>query len=211
MANIATKFGLSAGGGFDGAATPIPPSGMGALFPPTWGVIVPTSGTLNTTAGRLYYIPFYFPALVQFTGLKMRNLGAGDNGEVLRLGVYEASQTTGLPSTLVIDAGEITLTGAAADRTLAAAWTPPYVGWGYFAYHANTAADIMPITDQLSSSQAVFYRPARFFGLSSTTPSTTAANFGGYYVDTAYAALASTAVAPTNVTNLTPAVFAYRT
>lgn len=196
---------------FDGAAAPFPISGVGGIFPPHWAALLTISTGLSTTATRLYFIPYYFPAIVQYTGLKTRNLGTGDNAKVFRMGVYQASPTTGLPSTLIVDAGEVTLSGAAADRTLATAWTPPYIGWGYLAHHANAIVDIANICDQTTGSNVYNNQPNRLFGIGSTQPSLSAANFGSYYVDTTYGPLAANAVAPTAITNIAPAVLPYRT
>lgn len=204
-------------GPFGGAKAPLPPSGMTAMFLPHWAYVNTVAGLTSTTT-RLYYIPYYFPvAGLSYTGLKCHNSGAGDNADTLRLGVYQASATTGLPSTLVIDAGEITLSGAAAVRTLASAWTAPYEGWGFLALHCNQAAEFYAFTNVSASSTAVgviFPAPSiQLFGAPSTTfaISNTATNFGAYYVDTAYGALAASAVAPTAILTTCPAVAPYRT
>lgn len=191
-------------------------SGVGGIVPPHWGVIDYATIGFSTTATRLYYIPYYFSEIVTFTGLKMRNGGTGDNGEVLRLGAYQATTPNGgLPTSLIVDAGEITLTGAAADRTLASSWTTPYVGWGFLAYHANTAAQVVAISTRATISNVGQYMPnpaTNVFGLGSLdVNSTTASGFGAYYVDTTYTALASTAVAPTGIVTVAPVVAPYRT
>lgn len=208
-------LGIGQNQGLNGVPMPYPIAGVGGLYPPHWACLTTASGTTTTTAGRLYYIPYYFPyAGVAYTGLKMRNQGAGDNAEALRLGVYRASKTTGLPSTLVVDAGEITLTGAAADRTLATAWTSPYVGWGYLAYAANTAVDVAAMSAGAAAALTGQSMPQRHaFGIAITTAPGTFIAFAGYYVDTAYGAFAANAVAPTGIINndYVPTVYPYIT
>lgn len=203
---------------FYGAKAPIPISGVNGIWLPHWATIDTAVG-ITTTATRLYYIPYYFPVTnLSYTGLKTRNTGAGDNGEVYRVGVYQASFTTGLPSTLVADVGEVTLTGAAATRTTASSWTAPYVGWGFLCLHANTACALQALSNVNSGGSAAGYVAntlARTMfptsDIDATTNAINAGTFAAYYVDTAYGALASTAVAPTAFTNLAPIVAPYRT
>lgn len=209
---------ISKAGPFDGVNPLGAVSGAGIIYPPHWAVVESAIG-FNTTATRLYFVPYYFNEVRQFTGLKTRNIGAGDNGDTFRMGVYQATSLAnglrGGPSTLVADCGEVTLTGAAADRTLASAFTPAYVGWHYLAFHANQAAAMMRMTSHLEYSAAGEMPGAamRFaFGLGVALSALgTSAGFGAYYIDTAYGALASTAVAPTAATNFAPFLAPYLT
>lgn len=186
-------------------------SGAAVLYPPHWAIVDSNEvATLTTTATRLYFIPYYFSEVVSFTGLKSRNSGAADNGKTYRCGVYQKSPTTNLPSTLIQDCGEVTLTGASAERTLATAFTPAYIGWHYLAFHANTGAVMVRMASQMPFSDAGIpggISLSNAFGVSAAN----VRQFGAYYVDTAYGALASTAVAPTAVTNLSPVLMPYRT
>jgi hypothetical protein len=196
-------------GPFNGILPPAYVSGVGASYPPHWALY--HTGTLNTTATRLYYIPFYFNSLTAFTGLRSYNSGAGDNGEVFRMGVYEAALTSsggrGLPGTRLVDCGEVTLTGASAVRTLASSFTPTYVGWHWLAYHANSAAAMYAVVNANQAGS-----PA-YIGTSFSLPVSAAlgSQFGGLYVDTAYGALAASAVAPTGVDFSAPLVAPYIT
>ena len=64
---------------------------------------------------RLYFCPFvWFPvASVSVSGISVNVGVAGDSGlATFRLGIYNASTTTGAPTTLVVDAGTV-----AADTT----------------------------------------------------------------------------------------------
>lgn len=213
MANIAVKFGLGGGGGTFAGVQPLGAfAGVGNRFPPHWATINSLGGGLATTATRLYYVPYYFNEMRAFTGLKSYNTGSGDNGETFRMGVYRAallsSGLRGAPSTLLADCGQVTLTGAAAERTLASSFTPDYVGWHFLALHANSAFSIAAIQNIGSSDVPNSMRNA--FGNNAIVASGTA-SFGAFYVDTAYGALASTAVAPTAVTDLGPLVVPYLT
>ena len=189
-------------------------AGAAVIYPPHWAVLDSAVTDLTTTSTRLYYIPYYFSEVVSFTGLKSRNTGTGDNGDTYRCGVYQKSASTNLPSTLVQDCGEITLTGAAADRTLAVAFSPAYVGWHYLAFHANQAATMHRMYSAIAISAAGISSGIGLsgaFGTAAIGNSAAVQGFGAYYVDTAYAALASTAVAPTAATPVAPTLCAYRT
>jgi hypothetical protein len=209
---------INRAGSFDGVDPLGAVSGAGVIYPPHW-VAVESAIGFNTTATRLYFVPYYFNEIRQFTGLKTRNLGAGDTGDTFRMGVYQATLlSTGLrggPSSLVADCGEVTLTAAAADRTLATAFTPAYVGWHYLAFHCNQVIGMPRMTGHLEYSAAGEMSGAamRFaFGLGVALSAIgTSAGFGAYYVDTAYGALASTAVAPTATTNYAPLIAPYLT
>ena len=69
-------------------------------------------GTGNSVADRLYFAPFYPQATNTFDRLGIYNTGAGDNGEKVRVGIYNSS--SGRPSSLVVDGGELTFAAAAA-------------------------------------------------------------------------------------------------
>jgi hypothetical protein len=201
-------------GPFNGIPAPFPVAGVNAYFPPHWAV-ADSALNITTTINRLYYIPYYFTNIVSYTGLACRNAGVGDNGEVFRVGVYQASASTGLPSTLVSDVGQGTLTGAAADRLVAGSFTAPYVGWGYLAFHANTAAVWRGASAIDSGSTRVGVidtsPQATLFGTSAIPEYGNVSLFAAYYVDTAYGALASTAVSPTAIATLAPYLMPYRT
>jgi hypothetical protein len=206
---------FSGGGAFGGVDPPIPFSGVGAVFQPHWSM--PTGGSITTTATRLYFIPVYWPrAGFTYTGLKSRNTSTGDNGLKFRMGVYQASSSTGMPTTLVIDAGEITETGSSADLTLAAAWSAPYKGWGWYAIHTQSTSLLLASKARTLVSSVGNTQPTiadGFFGVSA--PANVLANADGGFaslsVDTTYGALASTAVAPTTFTSPAPFVAAYKT
>lgn len=190
-----------------------PIAGVGAIFPPHWATLT-NANALTTTTNRLYYIPYYFQAVRAYTGLKLYNNNTGDNGDKCRAGVYQFNATTGLPTSLVIDAGEVTFTGAAAIRTLAASFSPAYVGWHCLAIHFNAAVDMQWVStlESLSAAGLAVGFPAKNgFGVSTPVLGSGASTFGAYYVDTAYGALAANAVAPTAISTQGPGVYPYIT
>lgn len=192
------------GGVFNGVPNLPHVAGCDATFPPHWG----QQAAYSTVAGRLYYIPYYFPQIVSYTGLRTYNAATGDSGEVYRTGVYTANPLTGLPDTLVIDAGQTTLTAAAAVRTQAATFSPSYVGWHYLAIHHNSVVSPMGGISATAPGVGGF-----LFGINTGELGAAATTqlFGCYYATTAYAALAATAVAPSGTLNQAPLVAPYRT
>lgn len=210
---MARTSSLGSGGSFNGVPSLGYLAGVGATYPPHWATLT-NANALATTINRLYYIPYYFESLTAFTGLKLYNNNTGDNGDKCRAGVYQRSPTTFLPTSLIVDAGEVTFTGAAAIRTLAQSFTPAYVGWHYIAVHFNAAVDMQWISTQepVSTVGVTTGFPAKnIFGVSTQVLQSYASTFGAYYVDTAYGALASTAVAPTAISTQAPSVAPYIT
>lgn len=154
------------------------------------------STTVTTTATRLYYVPFRVWEQHTFSGVKTFNSGAGDTGETWRQGIY--SHTTSGPGSLLVDFGQGTLTAASAGRTLSASVSlAPGVYW--HAFHANTAAAWYAFTSSASAVGQFGYDMQAFVGTPSWADGVTSssAECNHLYVDTAYGALASTAVAPT--------------
>lgn len=204
-------------GKFGGIPSLAPFAGVAGLHPPHWAHLEHSIATMNTTATRLYYIPIYFEDIRAYTGIKSYNHGAGDNGDTFRMGVYQATLTSSgnrsSPSSLVADCGEVTLTGAAAERTLASAFTPAYVGWHYLAFHANQAANMRMMTNTTSVGADGQYHPGLkyHFGATAVTNDYNAIGIAAFYVDTTYGALASTAVAPTGFVTQAPTCVPYLT
>ena len=163
---------------------------------------IPDGSTVTTTATRLYYVPIYIWQARSFSGVITYNQGAGDNGETYRVGLYTHSATNG-PRSLVLDFGQVTLTAASAVRTLSNAASVPAAAWYWLALHFNAATAMYGMESAGAQVTAAGYYPNTpiqgFFGLVGS------GSFGGNtlavrtrYVDTAYGALAATAVAPTN-------------
>lgn len=211
---MADPFG-SKSGPFNGIRALPQIAGVAAFFPPHWAYLN-NGSAMTTTINRLYFIPYYFlKSGLTYTGLGSRNTGTGDSTEKYRQGIYQADSITGLPSTLVQDCGEVTIGASAATNLLAVAWTAPYEGWGYVCHHAQTAAAVLGLQNIGFSSTDVGLIQAQpstyMFGTSTLNQGDATATFGGYFVDTAYGALAANAVAPTGIVTLAPIAAPYRT
>lgn len=187
-------------------------SGVGAVYPPHWSFIDAIVTAMSTTSTRLYYIPYYVDQIFQFTGIKTRNQSAAQAGNTYRCGIYAINTTTFLPGALLQDCGEVTLTGAVAERTLASSFTPTYIGWHFLAIHANQVSSMAKSASSVNAATSGGYDGINMgyvFGIPALNGSY--ASFGAYYVDTAYGALASTAVAPTGIVIEAPSIAPYRT
>lgn len=196
MADVATKFGLGAAGPLNGA--PAPKYITGRYYRSS--LVYSAGASVTTTATRLYYVPIFISEVRQFAGFVMRNDGAGDNGEKVRMGLY--THTAVGPTTLVQAATEVTFAGAAADNVTSDAFTPTQTGWHWLAGHFDSASTVRG-TNTLSGVTTYQFSPpdfATFFGLNTVSSDDigVVVNPPGFlYVDTTYGALASTAVAPT--------------
>jgi len=81
-------------------------------YPPTIPGIVYNSGVNGLTADYVIYVPFVCRVTNVFTRLAYYNTGTGDSGDDIRMGLYESAE--GRPTTLIVDGGELAITGAAA-------------------------------------------------------------------------------------------------
>ena len=168
------------------------------------------AAALTTTATRLYYYPIYIWQGRSFASVETENTGVGDNGDTYRVGVY--THGTSGPDQLVKNFGEVTLTAAASKRLLTpgAAMNISQAGWYWLAFHTNLAAAMVRCFGVGQLITLAGYRgidpSASFIGRIAGTSDSTTNNFCRY-VDTAYGALAATAVAPTADTNLAPAIW----
>lgn len=170
-----------------------------------------TSATLTSNANDLYYIPIYVPEIATWAGIKFQNSSAGDNTEVIRFGIYQEASGGG-PGSLLADLGTVTLDASSAQRTLASSWTNTYIGWHYIAVHFQSATGVNACAAQATDSSAGRVTPTPSAGMPQITLS-----FSTYisasvflFVNTAYGALASTAVTPTSSTTTAPYVLIYR-
>lgn len=157
------------------------------------------SGGLALAAGVIHYARTYIWEARTFQGISIYNSGTGDNGDTVRVALYTDSAAG--PTTLVKDFGEITLTGAAAERVVSSSFTITQPGWYWIAVHTNQAASyyIMKLCGNYISN--VGYGPNQsMFAFSGCVGASAHSGSGvhGYYVTSAYGAAASTAVAPTN-------------
>ncbi len=71
------------------------------------GHLTPGTGTATPVASELRLLPFYVstPRAIDRLGCNVST--AGSAGHVARLGIYNADPNTGLPTTVIIDAGSV--------------------------------------------------------------------------------------------------------
>lgn len=170
----------------------------GRMYPAPLGTT--DSTTLTTAATRMYQVPYLVTELRSYSGFVMRNAGAGDSGEKVRMGLYLARD-----GSLVKAATEVTFSGAAQDNVTADAFTPTEIGWHWIVAHFNAASVVKRQTGVGHQATAGPLHPnffAAHFGVFSAIDDNQngAGPIAGLYVDTTYAALAATIVAPTAVT-----------
>ncbi len=65
------------------------------------------TGTIAPTASELRLLPFYVPVPRAIDRVGCNVTTAGTSGHVARLGIYNASPTTGMPTTVFLDAGTV--------------------------------------------------------------------------------------------------------
>lgn len=170
-------------------------------YPPNSGVMDPGTQTLTTTDTRLYYIPFYVFESHAFDIMAVYNSGVGDSGDDVRVGIYSHHKDYG-PRVLKNDFGELSFGASASAEESESDEIFLTRGWWWGAIHCNGAADMYAIRSRVASYGLL--RGQSEIGVPSLTSN--AIDDVNYfpYVDTTYAALASTAVAPTNVTSIVP-------
>jgi len=187
---------------------PLPAKVTGNYYFPDRALARTTQTDVTTTATRLYYWPHFISDTQAFAGAACWNSGAGDNGEKCRIGIY--SHTSAGPTTLLKDFGEITFTGAAAERLLTSSVTVAGPQWVWLCIHHDSATAMYGMGLYAAVTAAGYQygnAPSDFsadFGLVAPAAPPNFNNVGVPYVDTAYGALASTAVAPTAYTNFMP-------
>jgi hypothetical protein len=113
-----------------GSAPPvIPRIGSGIYLGTLRGLVTATDPTNNTT----YYAPIYLPTCT-LDRIGFRAAGYSATGNV-RLGIYQNSATTNLPSTLLLDAGTVSVTANSTyEITINQAIT---AGWHWLAINKN--------------------------------------------------------------------------
>lgn len=163
------------------------------------GYSAPNTATFNTTINRCYYVPFSIHSAHTFQGACVHNGGAGDNGEKIRLMVF--ADADGGPGALVKDFGEITLTAAAALRTLSSSWAAgPGIYWAAIWHEtAATMYGMSPFfygTGVGSAGSGTIGMNAALGDKSATALSANRL-VAAHYVDTTYGSAPATAVAPT--------------
>jgi len=155
----------------------------------------------SSVANRCMYVPLSIPKAKTFAGVCIYNSGAADNGKKFRIMVFRDDGVNGGPGTLEKDFGEVTLTGAAALRTLSSSWAA-LPGTYWLTSWADSAASMevmRPFGFETLAGYSVGPSMATYIGTLTAPVSggTGDLHTFGHYVDTAYGAAPSTAVSPT--------------
>jgi len=123
------------------------------------------TSAINPVLNRTYYIPVFLPT---FTADR---IGFDTNGfttaGVSRLGLYAANSATGLPDTVVFDAGTVNVTASLTQYTITISQSITG-GWYYFAYNMQGGTYEVKASDAKSSDFAniasnLTATPARMF------------------------------------------------
>jgi hypothetical protein len=96
------------------------------------------SNLIAATEDVTYYIPIYFDGF-SFDRISTRSAGNFVGSSIVRLGIYNASATTGLPDTVYLDAGTVSFSAANTILEITISTTPP-AGYYYLAWNSQTAA-----------------------------------------------------------------------
>lgn len=113
---------------------------------------------VTTTATRKYQTKIWLPGNQSFSGIRFNNTGAGDNGEKFTAALYNESASGGA-GTLVVNFGEVTLTAAAAVRTLSSSFTTAYSGWYYLHNQYDSASAMSGMESATTYSSAGIVSP----------------------------------------------------
>jgi hypothetical protein len=92
----------------------------------------------NTTVNRTYYVPIFLPGH-SFDRIGFRTESAWSGTSNVRLGLYNADQATGKPTTVYLDAGTVSANGASTAFTITISSTPP-AGYYFMALNVSTGA-----------------------------------------------------------------------
>ena len=92
----------------------------------------------NPVEDTTYYMPFYLPGYA-IDRLSIRTGGSFSGTASVRLGLYNASSTTGKPTTVYLDAGTVSCTAASTNYEITVSNTPP-AGYYYIAFNMQTSA-----------------------------------------------------------------------
>lgn len=155
----------------------------------------------NSVATRCYYYPLAIWAVKAFAGVSFYNTSAADTGKKIRIMVFKDDGASGGPGTLVKDFGEVTLTAAAALRTLSSSWaaTPGTYWLAFWGDSIVSCEGMGPYNFDTHAGYSFEPSLTHFIGNFSApvTGGTGNQQVMAHYVDTAYGAAPSTAVAPT--------------
>jgi hypothetical protein len=177
------------------------------------------TGTVTTTANRCYYVYWPISESRTFAGVNAYNQGAGDSGEKFRIMFFNDDGSSGGPGTLAKDFGEVTLGAASAYQTLTSSWAASAGRyWGAIWHDSATSMyGMSPFPAATAVGSALGINNYSVIGSINDSGTNWGANAMpvAHYVDTAYGAAPSTAVAPTATlrvafASVTPLVPAFR-
>jgi hypothetical protein len=95
---------------------------------------------MTATEDRTYYTPVFLTSgAFDRIGINTSNTHTGTTS--VRLGLYNASATTGKPTTVYFDAGTVSCTAASTTYTITITQTPP-TGWYYLAFNAQSISGV---------------------------------------------------------------------
>jgi hypothetical protein len=120
---------------YDSAVTNSAPFMSGYFYRGVTASGVP--GNATAVANTTYYAPFFVPVATTFDRIQARAGSTFSGTGVVRLGIYNS--TNGKPSTLVLDAGTVSLTSAFQVGSITISQTLP-TGMYFLAANSQTAA-----------------------------------------------------------------------
>lgn len=172
-------------GSFGGIKPPILKSGR--YIAPHY--LFPSAYAVTTTAARYYMAAIYISYPTTFAGAWCHNSGAGDNGDKVKIAVYNVAAAGG-PGTLAKSFGEVTLTGASAVRNFASSWTAS-AGWYYIELVTDNTVALYAMTGLVYASDVGYpFMNNLAFQIGSLATPTTGSAFAtptGDYVGGTYA------------------------
>lgn len=185
-------------GPYGGLPPPIPVAGMGFL---PYGYTA-DGGTKTMTNGIMYISPWPIFRTQSFSGSQFYESGAGNTGNKMRIGLY-AEALTGGPGTLLKDFGEVSMSGSAAVRQSASAYTAIGPQMCYIVGLSNASSLVASMNFLQSVSSVGLYVPPALSSLlgdfSGARIAAAAASSAliGWTASQTYGALPSTAPTPT--------------
>jgi hypothetical protein len=112
-------------------------------IPSTYYITTPFSSyaTITATASRTNYIPIYVPYTTSFDRIAIQSSSSFIGTATVRMGIYANNNTTGQPSTLILDAGTVSVNalGTTFQITINQSLT---AGFYWLAMNTQTAASV---------------------------------------------------------------------
>jgi len=135
------------------------PSGLASMLNPkvvgSYSSYASTATTSMTmSVNRTYYYPVFITSGA-FDRIAIRTSATHTGTTSVRLGLYNASLTTGLPTTVLFDAGTVSCTAASTLYTITISQTPA-TGWYYLAGNAQSISAVASFFSQGAAPSSVF-------------------------------------------------------